>query len=215
MFTLIDVLASREEADFKEISEKPGLHPLHHPPHPQRPDHRPFCRPPRNQAAATDWAMRLLELGNLVKARLSVRDGAHPMRALHKSGIQQPVNLSMRQAMSVYASAPTASGRACRWCAPLAAERLCTLTSTGKLFLALDDPSASAPMPPAPVWQATPATASRNCRCWNENWPRPASTVLLATTKSWSWACAAWPRGVYDDQGNWSQASFGPYGSSG
>ena len=41
--------------------------------------------------------MRLLELGNLVKGRLSIRDAAmHPMRELHRL-IQQPVNLSMRQ----------------------------------------------------------------------------------------------------------------------
>ena len=41
--------------------------------------------------------MRLLELGNLVKARLDVRDAAlGPMRELHKL-THQPVNLSMRQ----------------------------------------------------------------------------------------------------------------------
>ena len=41
--------------------------------------------------------MRLLELGNLVKGRLNVRDAAvGPMRELHKL-TQQPVSLSVRQ----------------------------------------------------------------------------------------------------------------------
>ena len=71
--------------------------------------------------------MRLLELGNLVKARLSVRDAALvPMRNLHKL-IQQPVNLSMRQETKLFTSnGPTVSDLVCRWFAPLAAERLCT-----------------------------------------------------------------------------------------
>jgi DNA-binding IclR family transcriptional regulator len=50
-------------------------------------------------AAAGNYrlGMRLLELGNLVKGRLNVRDAAlEPMRELHRI-TQQPVNLSMRQ----------------------------------------------------------------------------------------------------------------------
>ena len=50
MFALIDVLASREEAvSLKEISEKTGPASLHHPPHPQRPGHRPLRRPARGR----------------------------------------------------------------------------------------------------------------------------------------------------------------------
>ena len=51
----------------------------------------------RPEAGSYRLGMRLLELGNLVKARLNVRDAAlTPMRELHKL-TQQPVNLSMRQ----------------------------------------------------------------------------------------------------------------------
>ena len=96
MFTLIDVLASREEAiSLKEISEKTGLHPST--------THRILNDltigrfVDRPESGSYRLGMRLLELGNLVKARLSVRDAAlTPMRNLHKL-IQQPVNLSMRQ----------------------------------------------------------------------------------------------------------------------
>ena len=96
MFQLIDVLASREEAiSLKEISEKTGLHPST--------THRILNDltigrfVDRPEAGSYRLGMRLLELGNLVKARLSVRDAAVvPMRQLHKL-IQQPVNLSVRQ----------------------------------------------------------------------------------------------------------------------
>jgi IclR family transcriptional regulator, KDG regulon repressor len=85
--------------------------------------------------------MRLLELGNLVKARLSVREAAvDPMRELHrKTG--QTVNLSVRQGdeiVYVERSYSERSGmqvvRAIGGRAPL------HLTSSGKLFLAFDEP---------------------------------------------------------------------------
>ena len=79
--------------------------------------------------------MRLLELGNLVKARLSVREAAlEPMRELHrKTG--QTVNLSVRQGDEiVYERSGMQVVRAIGGRAPL------HLTSSGKLFLASDDP---------------------------------------------------------------------------
>ena len=96
MFTIIDVLASREEAmTLKDISEKADLHPST--------AHRILNDlvlgrfADRPQAGVYRLGMRLLELGNLVKGRLNVRDAAMlPMRELHKL-TQQPVNLSMRQ----------------------------------------------------------------------------------------------------------------------
>ena len=96
MFSLIDVLASREEAmSLKEISEKTGLHPSTT--HRILNDLATGCFVDRPETGSYRLGMRLLELGNLVKGRLSVRDAAlTPMRELHKL-IQQPVNLSMRQ----------------------------------------------------------------------------------------------------------------------
>jgi len=59
--------------------------------------------------------MRLLELGNLVKARLSVRDAAlMPMRELHRL-TGQTVNLSVvRATKSYYIERATRSAPACR-----------------------------------------------------------------------------------------------------
>lgn len=139
MFALIDVLASREEAiSLKEISEKTGLHPSTT--HRILNDLAVGRFVDRPEAGSYRLGMRLLELGNLVKGRLNVRDAAlGPMRELHKL-TQQPVNLSMRQGdeiVYIERSYSERSGmqvvRAIGGRAPL------HLTSTGKLFLSTGD----------------------------------------------------------------------------
>lgn len=140
MFALLDILASRDEPlSLKEISEKAGLHPST--------THRilndlvigRFVERP--DTGSYRLGMRFLELGNLVKARLSVRDAAvSVMRELHRQ-IQQPINLSVRQGDEIVyierAFNSERSGmqvvRAIGGRAPL------HLTSIGKLFLANDD----------------------------------------------------------------------------
>ena len=140
MFTLIDVLASREEAiSLKEISEKSGLH--------LSTTHRllndlatgRFVEHP--QPGSYRLGMRLLELGNLVKGRLNVRDAAlAPMRELHKL-IQQPVNLSMRQGEEIVYIERTYSERSgMQVVRAIGGRAPLHLTSVGKLFLAADDP---------------------------------------------------------------------------
>ncbi|CAN7264458.1 IclR family transcriptional regulator [Acidovorax sp. LjRoot118] len=140
MFTLIDVLASREDAiSLKEISEKTGLHPST--------THRILNDltigrfVDRPESGSYRLGMRLLELGNLVKARLSVRDAAlAPMRNLHKL-IQQPVNLSMRQGDEiVYVERAYSERSGMQVVRAIGGRAPLHLTSTGKLFLALDDP---------------------------------------------------------------------------
>lgn len=140
MFTLIDILASREEAmSLKEISEKAGLHASTA--HRILNDLATGRFVDRPQAGNYRLGMRLLELGNLVKNRLNVRDAAlEPMRELHRI-TQQPVNLSMRQGdeiVYVERAYSVRSGmqviRAIGGRAPL------HLTSVGKLFLASDEP---------------------------------------------------------------------------
>ncbi|HAL40056.1 MAG TPA: IclR family transcriptional regulator, partial [Polaromonas sp.] len=93
IFTLIEILANHEEAvSLKEISEKSGLHPSTA--HRILNDLATGRFVDRPVTGNYRLGMRLLELGNLVKARLSVRDAAlTPMRELHKL-TQQPVNLS-------------------------------------------------------------------------------------------------------------------------
>ena len=139
MFSLIDVLAEGEESlSLKEISEKTGLHPSTA--HRILNDLVTGRFVDRPESGTYRLGLRLLELGNVVKARLSVREAAlGPMRDLHKL-TQQPVNLSMRQGdeiIYVERSYSERSGmqvvRAIGGRAPL------HLTSTGKLFLAAED----------------------------------------------------------------------------
>ena len=139
MFVLIDVLASREEAiSLKEISEKTGLHPST--------THRILNDltigrfVDRPESGTYRLGMRLLELGNLVKARLSVRDAAMaPMRSLHKL-IQQPVNLSVRQGDEiVYVERAYSERSGMQVVRAIGGRAPLHLTSVGKLFLSADD----------------------------------------------------------------------------
>ena len=140
MFTLIDMLASREEAvSLKEISEKTGLHPSTT--HRILNDLATGRFVERSQPGSYRLGMRLLELGNLVKARLNVRDAAMTaMRELHKQ-IHQPVNLSMRQGDEiVYIDRAYSERSGMQVVRAIGGRAPLHLTSVGKLFLAVDDP---------------------------------------------------------------------------
>jgi DNA-binding IclR family transcriptional regulator len=139
MFTLVDVLASRDEAmSLKDISERAGLHPST--------AHRilndltlgRFVERP--EPGSYRLGMRLLELGNLVKGRLNVRDAALPsMRELHRL-IQQPVNLSVRQGDEIiYVERAFSERSGMQVVRAIGGRAALHLTSVGKLFLAVDD----------------------------------------------------------------------------
>ena len=141
MFTLMDVLASREEAiSLKEISQKTGLHPSTA--HRILNDLATGRFVDRPEAGSYRLGMRLLELGNMVKGRLNVRDAAlAPMRELHKL-IQQPVNLSMRQGDEiVYIERAYSERSGMQVIRAIGGRAPLHLTSVGKLFLAADDPN--------------------------------------------------------------------------
>jgi len=139
MFALIDVLASREEAiSLKEISERTGLHPSTT--HRILNDLAVGRFVDRPESGSYRLGMRLLELGNLVKGRLNVRDVAfQPMRELHKL-IQQPVNLSVRQGDEiVYIERAFSERSGMQVVRAIGGRAPLHLTSVGKLFLANDD----------------------------------------------------------------------------
>jgi DNA-binding IclR family transcriptional regulator len=139
MFTLMNVLASREEAmSLKEISEKAGLHPSTA--HRILNDLATGRFVDRPQSGNYRLGMRLLELGNLVKNGLNVRDAAlEPMRELHRI-TQQPVNLSMRQGDEiVYVERAYSERSGMQVIRAIGGRAPLHLTSVGKLFLAADD----------------------------------------------------------------------------
>jgi DNA-binding IclR family transcriptional regulator len=99
----------------------------------------------RTQPGSYRLGMRLLELGNLVKGRLNVRDAAvAPMRELHKL-TQQPVNLSVRQGDEiVYVERAFSERSGMQVVRAIGGRAPLHLTSVGKLFLAADDATTDA-----------------------------------------------------------------------
>ena len=140
IFTLLEILATREEAvPLKEISEKSGLHASTA--HRILNDLATGRLVERSAPGTYRLGMRLLELGNLVKARLNVRDAAlQPMRDLHKL-TQQPVNLSMRQGDEIiYVERAYSERSGMQVVRAIGGRAPLHLTSVGKLFLAFDEP---------------------------------------------------------------------------
>ena len=140
MMTLIDALAAeRDPVSLKHLAAVSDLHPSTA--HRILNDMVLARFVDRVEPGRYQLGMRLLELGNLVKSRLSVRDAAlDAMRALHRT-TGQTVNLSVRQGdeiIYVERAYNEFSGmqvvRAIGGRAPL------HLTSVGKLFLSADDP---------------------------------------------------------------------------
>ncbi len=139
-FAVFDVLASQPDpVALKVIAERTGLHPST--------AHRilndlvsgRFVERP--EPGAYRLGMRLLELGNLVKARLDVREAAiSPMRELHRL-THQPVNLSVRQGDEIVYIERTFNERSgMQVVRSIGGRAPLHLTSVGKLFLAADDP---------------------------------------------------------------------------
>jgi len=140
VFHLLEVLAAHEEpVPLKQISASTGLHPSTA--HRLLNDLALGRLVERPEPGAYRLGMRLLELGNLVKARLSVRDAALlPMRELHKE-IRQPVNLSVRQGDEiVYIERAYSERSGMQVVRAIGGRAPLHLTSVGKLFLAADEP---------------------------------------------------------------------------
>lgn len=142
MVALLDALAAHPDpVSLKDLASATGLHPST--------AHRILNDlvmkrfVDRSDPGSYRLGMRLLELGNIVKSRINVREAALEfMRNLHRK-THQTINLSVRQGdeiVYVDRSFSERSGmqvvRAIGGRAPL------HLTSTGKLFLSLDDPKA-------------------------------------------------------------------------
>ena len=138
-FALLDVLAAQPEPlALKLISARTGLHPSTA--HRILNDLVAGRFVDRPQAGIYRLGMRLLELGNLVKARLDVRDAAlEPMRELHKL-THQAVNLSVRQGDEiVYIERAYSERSGMQVVRAVGGRAPLHLTSVGKLFLAIDE----------------------------------------------------------------------------
>jgi DNA-binding IclR family transcriptional regulator len=138
MMTLLDVLAAHPEPlGLKQVAQYAGLHPST--------AHRILSAMSggrlvdRLEPGSYRLGMRLLELGNLVRSRISVRELALPvMRELH-AHTGETVNLSVRHDDEIVYVERTSSGRsAMRVVHVIGARAALHITAAGKLFLLED-----------------------------------------------------------------------------
>lgn len=138
MVTLLDVLAHHHDAvSLKQLSRETGLHPST--------AHRilgamtssGFVE--RAEPGAYRLGIRLLELGNIVKSRINIREIALPfMQALHGQ-IGESVNLGVRHDDEIIYVERTSSGRSSVRVVHLVGARApLHATAVGKLFLVED-----------------------------------------------------------------------------
>ena len=138
-FALLDAMAAQPDpVSLKDLSERTGLHPSTA--HRILNDLTIGRYVDRPEPGSYRLGMRLLELGNLVKARLDVREAAlGPMRELHRL-THQPVNLSVRQGDEiVYIERAYSERSGMQVVRAIGGRAPLHLTSVGKLFLAQDD----------------------------------------------------------------------------
>ncbi len=136
---LLDVLAKQSEpVSLKALALATGLHPSTA--HRILNDLVIVRMVDRTEPGHYQLGMRLLELGNLVKARLNVRDAAAgPMRELHKL-TGETINLAVRQGDEiVYVERAVSERSGMQVVRAIGGRAPLHLTSTGKLFLAVED----------------------------------------------------------------------------
>ena len=139
MMTLLDALAAHPDpVSLKELSTTTGLHPSTA--HRILNDMVAKRFVDRTEPGSYRLGMRLLELGNIVKSRLNVREAALPyMQALHRK-TQQTVNLSVRQGDEiVYIDRAFSERSGMQVVRAIGGRAPLHLTSVGKLFLSVDD----------------------------------------------------------------------------
>ncbi|WP_338844481.1 IclR family transcriptional regulator [Massilia sp. W12] len=142
MNLLLDALAKYPDpVSLKELSQVSGLHPSTA--HRILNDLVTTRFVDRVEPGAYRLGMRLLELGNIVKSRLSVREAALDfMRGLHRR-TQQTINLSVRQGDEiVYIDRAFSERSGMQVVRAIGGRAPLHLTSTGKLFLSVDEPKA-------------------------------------------------------------------------
>jgi DNA-binding IclR family transcriptional regulator len=140
MMTLLDALAAAQEpATLKHLASVTGLHPST--------AHRILAAMTaarfveRQEAGIYRLGIRLLELGNLVKSRINVREVALPFMQELRESIGEAINLGVRHDDEIVYIERTSSGHALVRVVYLVGGRApLHLTSLGKLFLAADSP---------------------------------------------------------------------------
>lgn len=144
MMRLLDALAKQATpATLKQLALETGLHPST--------AHRILAvmvdnrMADRTEAGSYRLGLRLIELGNLVRTRLNIRQEALPwMQRLHDR-LNETVNLSVRQGDEVvYVERVAANGPMMRVIQSIGTRVPLHASAVGKVFLAADGPQALA-----------------------------------------------------------------------
>lgn len=138
MMKLLDVLSFHQDpVSLKQLAIESGLHPST--------THRILAAMTasgfveRAEPGTYRLGIRLLELGNLVKSRINVRDAAMPLMRELNEKIGESINLGVRQGDEIVYVERTSSGRASVRVVHLVGARApLHLTAAGKLYLAED-----------------------------------------------------------------------------
>jgi DNA-binding IclR family transcriptional regulator len=142
MMALLDTLVEHPDpVSLKELSLATGLHPSTA--HRILNDMVIKRLVDRSEPGTYRLGMRLLELGNVVKSRLNVREASHHfMRRLHRK-TYQTINLSVRQHDEiVYIDRAFSERSGMQVVRAIGGRAPLHLTSTGKLFLSIDNTQA-------------------------------------------------------------------------
>ena len=205
MMRLLDVLAQHPEPlGLKQIAQYTGLHPST--------AHRILSSMSadrivdRVEPGAYRLGMRLLELGNLVKSRISVRELALPMmRELHAQ-TGETANLSVRHGDEIVYVERTSSGRsAMRVVHVIGARAPLHVTAAGKLFL-LEEGFARLRDYAKRTGLAAHTTqhAFQPARCSSASSSASSARAGPPTTRRPSSESGAWPRASATTAATWS-----------
>jgi len=198
--SLLDALAQSDEAvSLKKLAELTELHPST--------AHRILndmvaCRlVERADSGTYRLGLKLLELGNLVKARLSVRDAANlPMRALHKL-TGQTVNLSVRQGDEiVYIDRAYSERSGMQVVRAIGGRAPLHLTSVGKLFLAAEEPQRLRAYATRTGLSGNTRNSITQLPVLERELTRVRQQHMARDNEEWEMGVRCMAAGIYDDQ---------------
>jgi DNA-binding IclR family transcriptional regulator len=206
MMKLLDVLSYHPDpVSLKQLALETGLHPST--------AHRILAAMAasgfveRADPGTYRLGIRLLELGNVVKSRISIGQAAMPlMQRLHQQ-LGESVNLGVRQGDEIVYVERTSSGRSSVRVVHLVGARApLHVTAVGKLYLAEDGPQKLREYARRTGLPGYTPTSLTTLPPWNGKSIAPGATASPSTTRKSSRACAASPPRCATTAANWSPA---------
>jgi DNA-binding IclR family transcriptional regulator len=202
MMKLLDVLAEHADpVQLKQLAIETGLHPSTAHRILGAMTHSGFVE--RSEAGAYRLGIRLLELGSLVKSRISLRetaDALHAQAARRHRREREPGRARRRRDRVCRAHLERGAPR-CAWCTSWARARRCTPPPPASSSWSRTASSASATTPAAPPCPPPPRPRSPRCRRWRRNSTACAATAWPSTSTRSRAGVRCIAAGIRDDSG--------------